>query len=157
MARRRPRRPALYHDYSLAERQFLEGDQGALLIDHWRRWYQAQPGMKAPSDGALLQWGNGIRIVKNFTIPGRVLDKVRALADRLESHAFPDLSHDLCPSPWRAGREWSAFRSACWATSARRWNCANTVGLMFCADAVEIHAPQSADFETVMRGIMVGI
>jgi hypothetical protein len=32
---------------------------------------------------------------------------------------------------------------------------ANTVGLMFCADAVAIHAPQSADFETVMRGIMV--
>src|SRR5690242_20843898 len=32
---------------------------------------------------------------------------------------------------------------------------ANTVGLMFCADAVAIHAPQAADFETVMRGILV--
>jgi hypothetical protein len=30
----------------------------------------------------------------------------------------------------------------------------NTVGLMFCADAVEIHAPAGADFETVMRGIL---
>ena len=30
----------------------------------------------------------------------------------------------------------------------------NTVGLMFCADAVEINAPAGADFETVMRGIL---
>jgi len=30
----------------------------------------------------------------------------------------------------------------------------NTVGLMFCADAVEIHAPASADSETIMRGIL---
>ena len=71
---------------------FWKVDQGAQLIDHWRRWYQDQPVMKAPSDGAPLQWGNGIRIVKNFTIPGRVLDKVRALAEQVEGHAFPDLS-----------------------------------------------------------------
>src|SRR5690606_39010738 len=31
---------------------------------------------------------------------------------------------------------------------------ANTVGLMFCADALEIHAPQAQDFETTLRGIM---
>ena len=30
----------------------------------------------------------------------------------------------------------------------------NTVGLMFCADAVEIHAPAAMDFETIMRGIL---
>jgi hypothetical protein len=30
----------------------------------------------------------------------------------------------------------------------------NTVGLMFCADAVEINVPATADFETVMRGIL---
>jgi hypothetical protein len=30
----------------------------------------------------------------------------------------------------------------------------NMVGLMFCADAVEINAPASCDFETVMRGIL---
>jgi len=29
-----------------------------------------------------------------------------------------------------------------------------TVGLMFCADALEIHAPARADFESVMRGIL---
>jgi hypothetical protein len=30
----------------------------------------------------------------------------------------------------------------------------NTVGLMFCGDAVQIDVPADADFETVMRGIL---
>ena len=145
---------ALYHDYSAAERQFLESDQGALLIDHWRGWYQAQPGMKAPSDGTLLQWGNGIRILKNFTIPGRVLDKVRALADRL--HVTPFLIFLTIFA--RAMARWSGmeeFPLRILGDKRTTLDLANTVGLMFCADAVAISAPQSADFETVMRAIMV--
>jgi hypothetical protein len=31
----------------------------------------------------------------------------------------------------------------------------NMVGLMFCADAIAVHAPQDADFESVMRGLQV--
>ena len=42
--------PVLYNDYSLAERDVLAGDQGAQLIEHWRRWYHDQPTMLAPSD-----------------------------------------------------------------------------------------------------------
>ena len=145
---------ALYHDYSAAERQFLESDQGASLIDYWRAWYHAQPSMKAPSDGALLQWGNGIRIVKNFTIPGRVLDKVRALADRLKATPFLIFLTVFV----RAMARWSGmeqFPLRVLGDKRTTLDLANTVGLMFCADAVAIHAPQSADFETVMRGIMV--
>ena len=144
---------ALYHDYSAAERQFLESDQGALLIDYWRGWYQSQPGMKAPSDGALLQWGNGIRIVKNFTIPGPVLDKVRALADSLKVTPFLIFLTIFARSLAR----WSGmedFPLRILGDKRTTLDLANTVGLMFCADAVAIHAPQSADFETVMRGIM---
>jgi hypothetical protein len=145
---------ALYHDYSTAERQFLESDQGAALIDHWRRWYQAQPSMKAPSDGTLLQWGNGIRIVKNFTIPGRVLDKVRALADRLRVTPFLIFLTIFA----RAMARWSGmeeFPLRVLGDKRTTLDLANTVGLMFCADALAIHAPQSADFETVMRGMLV--
>jgi len=145
---------ALYHEYSNAERRFLESDQGALLIDHWRGWYQAQPGMKAPSDGALLQWGNGIRIVKNFTIPGRVLDKVRILADRLKVTPFLIFLTIFA----RAMARWSGmeeFPLRILGDKRTTLDLANTVGLMFCADAVAIQAPQRADFETVMRGIMV--
>ncbi len=145
---------ALYEDYSTAERQFLESDQGALLIEHWRGWYQAQPGMKAPSDGRLLQWGNGIRIVKNFTIPGRVLDKVRALADRLKVTPFLIFLTIFA----RAMARWSGmegFPLRILGDKRTTLDLANTVGLMFCADAVAVHAPESADFETVMRDIMV--
>src|SRR6185369_3819166 len=80
--------PASYNDYSLAERAFLAGPQGAQLIDYWRRWYHDQPVMKAPGGGVPLMWGNGIRIVKNFIIPRRVLDKVRALAARWKVTPF---------------------------------------------------------------------
>ena len=142
-----------YNDYSLAEREFLAGPQGAQLIDYWRRWYQEQPIMKAPSDGAPLLWGNGIRIVRNFTIPGRVLNKVRDLADRLK--VTPFLIYltifSLAMARW-SGMERFPLRIL--GDKRTSLDLSNTVGMMFCADAVEIHAPAGMDFETVMRGIL---
>lgn len=142
-----------FHDYSLAERRILEGNQGALLIDYWRRWYQNQPAMKAPSDGTLLQWGDGIRIVKNFTIPGRVLDTVRALAAQLKVTPFLIFLTIFS----RALARWSGmeqFPLRILGDKRIALEVANTVGLMFCADAVEIYAPHNGDFESVMRGIL---
>jgi hypothetical protein len=55
-----------YNDYSLAERALLAGPQGDALIAYWRRWYDAQPVMTAPSGKTVLQWGNGVRIIRNF-------------------------------------------------------------------------------------------
>ncbi len=144
---------AAYHDYSLAERQILESEQGQLLIDHWRRWYHAQGPMKAPSDGVLLQWGNGIRIVKNFTMPKRVLDKVRALAERLKVTPFLIFLTIFARSMAR----WSGiedFPLRILGDKRTTLDLSNVVGLMFCADAVAIHAPETSDFETVMRGIL---
>lgn len=141
-----------YHDYALAERQILESDQGAQLIDHWRRWYHAQPGMKAPSDGVLLQWGNGIRIVKNFTIPSRVMDKVRALAGQLKVTPFLIFLTIFA----RAMARWSGmeeFPLRVLGDKRTTLDLANTVGLMFCADAMTVHAPEDAGFESVMRDV----
>jgi len=141
-----------YNAYSLAEREFLAGPQGAQLIDYWRRWYNDQPVMKAPSNGAPLLWGNGIRIVKNFTIPRRVLDKVRALAERWK--VTPFLIYLTIFSITMA--RWSGLeRFAVRVLGDKRTSLelTNMVGLMFCADAVEIGVPQACDFETVMRGI----
>jgi hypothetical protein len=142
-----------YNDYSLAEREFLAGPQGAQLIAHWRDWYHGQPLMKAPSDGAPLIWGNGIRTVHNFTIPGRVLDKVGALADQWK--VTPFLIYltifSIAMARW-SGMERFPIRIL--GDKRISLELSNTVGLMFCADAVEIHAPARADFETVMRGIL---
>jgi hypothetical protein len=143
----------LYNDYSLAERQFLAGEQGAQLIEHWRRWYHDQPSMLAPSDGTPLLWGNGIRIVKNFVIPARVAGKVRDLAATLKVTSFLIYLTIF------------AIAMARWAKAERfpvrilgdkrvSLELSNTVGLMFCADAVAIHVPALADFETIMRGIL---
>ncbi len=146
---------APYNDYSLAEREFLASPQGAQLIAHWRNWYHDQPLMNAPSDGAPLLWGNGIRMVRNFTIPSRVLDKVHALAD--EWKVTPFLIYltifSIAMARW-SGMEDFPIRVL--GDKRTSLELSNMVGLMFCADAVEIHAPAGADFETVMRGILAG-
>jgi hypothetical protein len=144
---------ALYNDYSLAEREFLASDQGAQLIAYWRRWYLDQPTMTAPSDGVPLLWGNGIRTLRNFTIPGRVLGRVAALAEALK--VTPFLIYltifSIAMARW-SGMERFPIRVL--GDKRTSLDLSGTVGLMFCADALEIHAPAKADFETVMRGIL---
>jgi hypothetical protein len=149
----RGERSVSYNAYSLAERAFLAGPQGAQLIAHWRAWYHDQPVMKAPSDGTALMWGNGIRIVKNFMIPKRVLDKVRALAEQWK--VTPFLIYLTIFSITMA--RWSKmerFPLRVLGDKRTSLELANMVGLMFCADAVEIRVPPASDFETVMRGIL---
>jgi hypothetical protein len=111
--------------------------------------------MKAPSDGAPLLWGNGIRMVRNFIVPVRVLDKVHALAD--EWKVTPFLIYltifSIAMARWSGMEEFPVRVLGDKRTSLEL---SNMVGLMFCADAVEIHAPARYDFETVMRGILAG-
>jgi hypothetical protein len=144
---------AAYNDYSLAERALLAGPQGDALIAYWRRWYEAQPVMLAPSDKAVLQWGNGVRIIRNFSIPGAVLGRVRALADALK--VTPFLVYLTIFSIAMA--RWSGmdrFPVRVLGDKRTTGDLSNTVGLMFCADAVQVHAPTGRDFETILRGIL---
>ena len=145
--------PASYNDYALAEREFLATLQGAHLIDYWRRWYHDQPVMKAPEGGVPLMWGNGIRIVKNFTIPRRVLDKVRGLAESWKVTPF----HIFLTVFSITIARWSGldrFPLRVLGDKRTSLELSNMVGLMFCADAVEVRVTPAQDFETVMRGIM---
>jgi hypothetical protein len=142
-----------YNGYSLAERAILASPRGEALIGHWRRWYEAQPLMLAPSDKAPLRWGNGVRIIRNFAIPGRVLGRVRALADELK--VTPFLVYLTIFSIAMA--RWSGmdrFPVRVLGDKRTTGELSNTVGLMFCADAVAVHAPAGLDFETILRGIL---
>ncbi len=145
--------PVFYNEYSLAERDVLAGEHGAQLIEHWRRWYHNQPTMLAPVGGAPLIWGNGIRIVKNFTIPPRVADKVRGLAASLKVTSFLIYLTIFCVAVARWAKM-ERFPVRILGDKRVSLELTNTVGLMFCADAVEIAVPPEADFETVMRGIL---
>jgi hypothetical protein len=142
-----------YNDYALAERDFLASPQGEQLIGYWRRWYQDQPAVKAPSGGAPLLWGNGIRMVRNFTIPSRVLDKVRLRAEdwKVTPFAIYLTIFSIAMARW-LGLE--RFPMRVLGDKRTSLELSNMVGLMFCADAVEIAAPAGADFESVMRGIL---
>lgn len=143
----------LYNDYSLAERNCLAGPRGAQLIGYWRDWYREQPMMKAPSTGAPLLWGNGIRVIKNFAMPGRERSKVVALADSMK--VTPFLVYltifSIAMARW-AGME--RFPMRVLGDKRGALDLSNTVGLMFCADAVEISVPARTGFESVLRGIM---
>lgn len=150
-----PRAPSavLYNEYSLAERDVLAGGPGAQLIEYWRGWYHDQPTMLAPSDGTPLAWGNGIRTVKNFAIPGWVADKVRNLAGTLKVTSFLIYFTIFCIAMARWAKM-ERFPVRVLGDKRVSLELTNTVGLMFCADAVDIHAPAAADFEIVMRGIL---
>jgi len=145
--------PITYNEYALAERQVLAGPEGDRLIDHWRRWYRDQPTMTAPCDGVPLLWGNGIRIVKNFTIPGRVLKKVRGLAETLKATSFLIFLTIFAIAMARWSRM-ERFPVRVLGDKRISLELSNMVGLMFCGDAVQIDVPADADFETVMRGIL---
>jgi hypothetical protein len=145
--------PVLYNEYSLAERDVLGGGQGEQLIDHWRRWYHDQPTMLAPSDRKPLTWGNGVRVVKNFTIPPRVADRVRSLAGTLKVTSFLVYLtiFSIAMARWA---KMERFPVRVLGDKRVSLELTNTVGLMFCADTVEINVPAEADFETIMRGIL---
>jgi hypothetical protein len=142
-----------YNDYSLAERDFLDGPQGQDLIAYWRAWYEQQPILTAPCDGTPLVWGTGTRIVRNFPMPKRVLDSAHALA--AQRKVTPFLIYltifAITMARW-SGRARFALRVL--GDKRTSMDLTSTVGLMFCGDAVDIHAEPGADFETVLRGIV---
>jgi hypothetical protein len=143
-----------HNDYGLAERDLLASPQGAGLIDHWRRWYAAQPLLTAPSSGTPLVWGTGTRIVRNFRIPRRVMARGRALAAQMKVTAFLVHLTIFCLTLARwSGR--SDFPIRILGDKRNSEALSRTVGILYCGDAVDIHAAPDADFETVMRAILV--
>jgi hypothetical protein len=142
-----------YNAFSLGERRFLESAQGALLIDYWRRWYGRQPAMIAPS-GTAMAWGCGTRIVNNFTIPRFALEKVRALAAAHGVTPFLVFLGIFCLAMAR----WSKmerFPLRILGDKRSRLDLADTVGLMFCADPVEISVPAGQDFAALLRALLI--
>ena len=150
----KPHPPAIpYYAFSRGERRFLEGAQGARLIDYWRRWYGRQPVMHAPS-GAVMEWGAGTRIVNNFTIPRRMLEKAGILAAAHGATPFLVFLGIFCLAMAR----WSKmerFPVRILGDKRSRLDLAGTGGLMFCADPVEIPVPPGQDFAQLMRAILV--
>ena len=145
--------PAIvFNEYSLAERDFLESAEAQPLFDYWRRWYAAQPILHAPEGGPPLLWGPGTRIINNFAMPGHLLGAARRLADRHQ--VTPFLIHltlyALALARW-SGAE--AFPIRILGDKRTTLELEHTVGLMYCADPVDVIAPPNAGFETVMRGL----
>jgi hypothetical protein len=93
-------------------------------------------------------------MVNNFRFPKQVMDRARALADRLG--ATPFLVHltifTIALARWSASNE-VAVRIL--GDKRTTLELSETVGLMFCADAVRLAVPPEQDFATILRGILV--
>lgn len=143
-----------HNDYALAERALLQSDTGAALIAHWRAWYADQPLLTAPSDGRPLLWGRGVRIVRDFDIPSRVMARARTLAARWKVTPFLVHLTLFCTALAR----WSGaadFPVRILGDKRSSEALAGTVGLLYCGDAVQIHAAPDADFEATLRTILI--
>jgi hypothetical protein len=150
--KRRPLSYITYSDYSLAERRLLTGPQGEGLIAYWRGWYAGQPTMLSPARKTPMQWGAGIRQLHNFSIPSHILKQVRAAATALG--VTPFLAY-LAIFSFTLAR-WSgleAFPVRVLGDKRTSLELSRTVGLMFCADAVEIHLPVGKDFVDFLRDV----
>lgn len=147
-----PPRGIVFNDYSLAERDFLESPDAAPLFDYWRQWYAAQPLLRAPENGPELLWGPGTRIINNFSMPGRLLETARSVAERHQ--VTPFLVHltvyALALARWSGA---DAFPIRILGDKRTTLELGHTAGLMYCADPVDVLAPPGAVFETVMRGL----
>jgi hypothetical protein len=148
-----PRHAIPYNDFSLAERDYLASPPGVTLMDYWRRWYEGSPLLHSPIAKTPLLWGPGVRIVNNFVVPKRVLQAVRALAAQYRVTPFIIHLTIFCLALARWSRS-EDFTVRILGDKRTSLELSNTVGLMFCADPIDVHAPEGADFETVMRGIM---
>jgi non-ribosomal peptide synthetase component F len=101
-----------------------------------------------------MEWGAGTRIVNNFTIPRRALERVNALATEHGVTPFLVFLGIFCLAMAR----WSKmerFPVRVLGDKRSRLDLAGTVGLMFCADPVEIQVLPGQDFAQLMRAILV--
>jgi hypothetical protein len=149
-----PPPPALdYNAFSLGERRFLEGPQGVRLIDYWRRWTERQPVLHAPS-GTAMVWGTGVRTVNNFTIPHSIMNRARARAADQAGTPFLVFLGIFCLAIARWSKS-ENFSVRILGDKRSRLDLAGTVGLMFCADPVEVAVPPGQDFAGLMRSILI--
>lgn len=142
-----------YNDFSLAERDLLAGPQGDRLIEYWRRWYAESPVLLSPAQRVPLLWGAGIRIVNNFAMPRRLLRAVKRLAEELHTTTFAVhlTIFSLALNRWSRAEDFTIRVLGDKRTSLEL---SDTVGLMFCADPIRVHATAGEDFETVLRRIV---
>jgi hypothetical protein len=146
--------PALdYNAFSLGERRFLEGPEGVRLIDYWRRWSGRQPVLHAPS-GTAMVWDTGTRMVNNFTIPHRIVNRARALAADQGGTPFLVFLGIFCLAMARWSQS-ERFSVRILGDKRSRMDLAGMVGLMFCADPVEVAVPPGQDFARLMRSLLI--
>lgn len=151
-----PPRSVPFNDYSLAERDFLASPRGEALIAYWRRWNAGQPVMHAPRTGMPLQWAPGRRQLHNLAIPGRILERVQRFAHHLGATPFLVYLtlYVMTLSRWSG---LARFPIRILGDKRTALEVAETVGLMFCADAADVAVPEGADFRVVLRGILADV
>jgi hypothetical protein len=125
-----------FTDYARWEKDWFASGSGETLAAYWRDWLAAIPPLRSPS-GADLRWKPGARVDHPFDLPADLSQRLDAAATRLKTTPFVVIlaAYATALSRW-SGQACFPLRSVGDLRASQALS--GTVGLMLCADALEI-------------------
>ena len=138
-----------FTDYAAWERSWFESGAAKPLTAWWRDWLTRTPRLTAPSGGDL-RWRPGARIDHPLALPADLSPRIAALAAREKATSFAVIlsAFGAALAAW-SGVERFALRSIGDLRASQAL--ARTVGLLICADALEMAASADGDFSDLVR------
>lgn len=136
-------------DYAAWERRWFDGGAAAPLVAYWRDWIARVPRLAAPGGGDLA-WRPGARVDHPLSLPPGLAGDLAEAARRLGTTPFILILSAFAAAlaAW-SGTERFPLRSIGDLRASQAL--ARTVGLLICADALEMHVPAGGDFPALVR------
>jgi hypothetical protein len=138
-----------FTDYARWEKDWFASGSGGTLAAYWRDWLAAIPPLRSPS-GADLRWKPGARVDQPLDLASDVSQRLDEAAARLKTTPFVVIlaAFATALSRW-SGQAHFPLRSVGDLRASQAL--AGTIGLMLCADALEIDT--AGEPEVLVRAI----
>jgi hypothetical protein len=135
--------------YAAWERAWFDSGAAEPLIGWWRDWLACIPALTTPGGGSL-DWLPGARVDHPLALPADIGAKIAAKAVETRSTPFAVILAVFAAAlaEW-SGQERFPIRSIGDLRTSQ--DLARTVGLLICADPMEVVAPPGGDFGELVR------
>lgn len=143
--------PADFLDYAAWERMWFDSGAAKPLTDYWRNWLAAMPQLAAPS-GRGLRWEAGARIDHPLALSSHLNPAIASLAVKARTTPFAVILAVFAQAlaGW-SGQERFPLRSI--GDLRTTQTLAGTVGLLICADVLEVEAPVGGDLTALAQAL----
>lgn len=135
--------------YAAWERAWFDSGAAEPLTTYWRDWLARIPPLTAPGGGDLT-WAPGARVDHPLDLPADLGARIRAKAAEARATPFAVILAVFAAALAR----WSGqghFPIRCIGDLRTTQALARTVGLLICADALEVEAPPGGDVLDLVR------